>query len=91
MGHIYPVMKTHIIEIDAQAAFKNIGVDLKINPFAEQCTAALKERINQCITPQLLVYALAEAAGSKRKLRRRNSNKSSTPSEPQTGGPANER
>lgn len=76
----------HIIEIDAQAAFKRIGVDLKINPFAEQCTTALKQQINQCITPQLLAFALAEAAGCKLKNRRKGGNKPCVPSEPQVGG-----
>lgn len=76
----------HIIKIDALAAYKSIGVDLRINPFADQCVAALREHLNKCLTPQLLVAALTEAAAPKK--RRRSSNASSKKT--QTGGLADE-
>lgn len=50
------------IEIDAQAAFIKIGVDLRISPIAEQCVESLRQQLTRCITPQLVVAALADAA-----------------------------
>lgn len=77
----------HIIKIDAQAAYKStIGVDLRINPFADQCVAALREHLNKCITSQLLVAALTDAASQKK--RRRSSN--AAPKKTQTEGQADE-
>jgi hypothetical protein len=76
----------HIIKIDAFDAFKYIGVNLRINPFADQCVAALREHLNKCITPQLLVAALTEAAAPKKRRRRSNT----SPKKSQTGGQADE-
>lgn len=89
----YSCMKTtpHTIEIDAQAAFRSIGVDFKINPFAKECTAALKELIEESINAQMLATALAVAAGGKRKRRRKSSTQPSASSVPQTGGQSDER
>jgi hypothetical protein len=76
----------HIIEIDAQEAYKSIGVDLRINPFADQCVAALREHLNKCLTSQLLVAALSEAAAPKKRRRSSNASTKKTP----TGSQANE-
>ncbi len=76
----------HIIKIDAFEAYKHIGINLRINPYTDQCVAALREHLNKCITPQLLVAALTEAISPKK--RRRSSNAS--PKKSQTGGRADE-
>ncbi len=85
-------MKTtsHTIEIDALAAFKTIGLDLRINPFAEQCVEVLHEHLNECITPKLLANVLAEAAGAKKK-RRRKSKQTGLSAEIHAGGQADVR
>lgn len=56
--------KPYIIEIDAQAAFAKLGVDLRISPNAAPCMAALKKHLNECITLDLLYASLGEATGA---------------------------
>jgi hypothetical protein len=50
------------IEIDAQEAFKKLGVDLTISPLAEKCLESLRRRLERLITTGLLVDALGDAA-----------------------------
>ena len=52
----------HKIEIDAQKAFMQLGVDLRINPFAEKCVESLRRHLERCITRDLLMDALGDAA-----------------------------
>jgi hypothetical protein len=62
------------IEIDAQAAFMKLGVDLRINPLAEKCMESLRQHLECCITIGLLVDALGDAAhAGKQRRRRKNS------------------
>lgn len=51
----------HTIEIDAQAAFRKLGVDLRISPIADQCVKALQKRLTGCITTELVIAALTDA------------------------------
>ena len=50
------------IEIDAQAAFLKLGVDLRISPLADKCAESLRRRLERLITTGLLVDALGDAA-----------------------------
>jgi hypothetical protein len=61
--------KPYVIEIDAQAAFAKLGLDLRISPIAAQCVAALQKQLTGCITLALLFAALAEATGATRSRR----------------------
>lgn len=77
------------IEIDAQAAFIKLGVDLRISPIAEQCVESLRHQITRCITPQLVVAALADAARAGKSRRGRKKPVVSGGTEP--GGHTDER
>lgn len=77
------------IEIDAQAAFIKIGVDLRISPIAEQCVESLRQQLMRCITPQLVVAALADAARAGKSRRGRKKSVVSGGTEP--GGHTDER
>lgn len=65
------MMKTHIIEIDAHEAFLKIGVDLRVSPITAQSVDALQKHIKKCITPEMVVAALADAARAGKKRRGR--------------------
>ncbi len=86
-------MKTtsHSIVIDAKAAFKRIGLDLDVCPIGPECVQELQTRIKEHITMQLLADALVCAATGKRKRKRKSSKQSGSPTEPQTGGPVDEK
>lgn len=62
-------IKPYVIEIDAQAAFAKLGVDLRISPISESCVAALKKHLNGCITLDLLYTSLGEATGASKPRR----------------------
>jgi hypothetical protein len=59
------------IEIDAHAAFMKLGVDLRINPFAEKCIESLRRHLEGSITIGLLADALGDAAHAGKQRRRR--------------------
>ena len=79
----------HKIEIDAQAAFVILGVDLRISPIADQCVESLRQQLTRCITPQLVVAALADAARAGKS--RRGPKKSVASGGTETGGDTDER
>ena len=81
-------MKTQhqTIEIDAHAAFKQIGVSLEESPIGEACVEALKERLFKSINTQLLLQCMLDAA--KRPKSKRGERKSDAAVEPQPGGTA---
>lgn len=56
------MMKTYIVEIDAHAAFLKLGVDLKVSPIAAQSVDAFRKQLAKCVTTDLVVTALADAA-----------------------------
>ncbi|MGJ8642066.1 MAG: hypothetical protein ACSHX9_01555 [Luteolibacter sp.] len=64
-------MKTYPIQIDAQAAFKIIGVDLRVSPIAEECAEALHKHLEKCITTDLVIAALTDAGRASKSRRRR--------------------
>jgi hypothetical protein len=69
-------MKTqhYTIEIDAHAAFKNIGVSLEESPIGDACVGALKDKLIKSVTTDLLLQSMMDAAkGPKSKRSQRKS------------------
>lgn len=64
-------MKNYIIEVDAHAAFLKLGVDLRINPIADQCVQSLRQRLIESIDTDLIITALADATKASRSRRAR--------------------
>jgi hypothetical protein len=80
-------MKTqhHIIEIDAHAVYKKIGVNLDESPIGDQCVDSLRQQLNRLITTELLIASLRDAAKHK-KERPGKQNPVAQQVEPKTGG-----
>jgi hypothetical protein len=72
------------IEIDAHAAFKNIGISLEVSPIGYPCVEVLKEKLIKSITTDLLLQSMMDAAkGPKSK---RGQRKSDAVAKIQSGG-----
>ncbi|MCP5542949.1 MAG: hypothetical protein H7A49_03470 [Akkermansiaceae bacterium] len=73
------------IEIDAQAAFKKLGVDLQICPIADKCVESLRRRLERLITTGLLFDALGDAAHAGKPRRGRKKSGSTGETQQQEG------
>ena len=83
-------MKTHpyTIEIDAQAAYKQIGVNLEQSPIGADCVVALQDRLLKMITASLLLQGMMDAA--KRPKSKRGQHKPEPAAETKQGGTSDE-
>ena len=84
-------MKTHpyIIQIDAQAAYRQIGVTLAESAIGRECAKCLGERLYKSISHQLLAECMLEA--TKKQKAKSALRKSEAPAveEAKTGGSNN--
>lgn len=80
-------MKTqpHIVEIDALAAFKKIGIHLQDSPIGAQCVEAFKAKLIASITTDLLLQSMMDA-NKRQKKSTPGSRKSDSTSEAGTEG-----
>ena len=74
----------YTIEIDAQAAFRQIGVNLEQSPIGAPCVEALEERLIKSITASLLLMSMMDAA--KRPKSKRGQHKPEPAAETKQGG-----
>ncbi len=78
--------QTYTLQIDALAAYRQIGVNLNESAIGHECAKSLGERLYKCITTQMLAECLLDA--TKKQKSKRALRKSGVPSveEPKTGG-----
>jgi len=62
--------QSQIVEIDALAAFKKIGVHLEDSPIGSQCAEAFKAQLLAAITTELLLQSIMDANKRPKKFNR---------------------